>query len=193
VLFGGAFDPPHNGHVALARAAKERFGVDRLVILVSERPGHKTVRTPAEVRLRLARAAFPEDEVRVDPHARTIDLLRAGEWEQPLLLLGADQFVDFSTWKEPDAVLELARLAVGTRPGFARERLDAALSRLPRPERVVLFEFDPVPVASREVRDHAARGEPLDRLVPPAVADLIASERLYEEGPARSRARHGRR
>ena len=193
MLFGGAFDPPHNGHVALARAAKQRFGVDRLVILVSEQPGHKAVRTPAEMRLRLARAAFPGDEVRVDPHARTIDLLRAGEWEQPLLLLGADQFVDFPTWKEPDAVLELARLAVGTRPGFARERLDAALLRLSRPERVVLFECDPVPVASREVRAHAARGEPLDGLVPPTVADLIASECLYEEGPARSRARGGRR
>jgi nicotinate-nucleotide adenylyltransferase len=158
------------------------LGVDRLVVLVSVQPGHKAVPTPADIRLRLARSAFPEDEVRLDPHARTIDLLREGEWKDPLLLLGADQFVDFPTWKEPDAVLDLARLAVGTRPGFERERLDAVLEQLPRPDRVELFAFDPVPVASRDVRARAARGEAVDGLVPRAVAELIASERLYEGG-----------
>jgi len=186
VLFGGAFDPPHNGHVALALAARERFGVARLVVLVSTHPGHKAVTTPAEVRLRLARAAFPHDEVRLDPHARTIDLLREREWHDPLVLLGADQFVDFPTWKEPDGVLELARLAVATRPGFPRERLDEVLAALPRPERVEFFEIDPVPVASRDVRARASRGEPLGGLVPPAVADLIARERVYRGGARES-------
>ena len=180
VLFGGAFDPPHNGHVALARTARERFGPERLVVLVSAQPGHKAVTTPAEVRLRLARAAFPDAEVRLDPHARTIDLLREGEWHDPLLLLGADEFVDFPTWKEPDAVLELARLAVATRPGFDRERLDDVLARLSKPQRVQFFEIDPVPVASRDLRARAARGEPLDGLVPPAVAEVIARERVYD-------------
>jgi nicotinate-nucleotide adenylyltransferase len=73
-LFGGAFDPPHLGHVAVARAAKEELGIPRLVVLVAERPGHKEVHVPAQTRLELARAAFPGDEVRLDPNARTIDL-----------------------------------------------------------------------------------------------------------------------
>ena len=65
VLFGGAFDPPHVGHVAVARAARERFDPERFIVLVSESPGHKEVHSPVETRLELARAAFPDAEVRL--------------------------------------------------------------------------------------------------------------------------------
>jgi nicotinate-nucleotide adenylyltransferase len=177
-LFGGAFDPPHNGHVALARAAKERFGLP-LIVLVSEHPGHKAVDLPADVRLELARAAFPHDEVRLDRHARTIDLLRAERFPDPLFLVGADQFLDFLSWKEPQAVLELARLAVATRPGATRAGADEILRLLVHPERVVFFEIEPNLAASREVRALAAAGASLDELVPPAVAALIEERALY--------------
>jgi cytidyltransferase-like protein len=70
-LYGGSFDPPHLGHVSVAREAKERFGLERIVILVSADPGHKRVVTPGEARLELACAAFPGDEVVLDDHART--------------------------------------------------------------------------------------------------------------------------
>jgi nicotinate-nucleotide adenylyltransferase len=178
-LFGGAFDPPHDGHVALVRAAKERFAVPRVVVLVSECPGHKDVDLPADVRLELARAAFPDDEVRLDPYPRTIDLLRGERFDDPIFLVGADQFVDFLTWKDPEEVLELARLGVATRPGFDRGLLDAVLRGLDHRARVVFFDIEPNPVASREIRALAAAGAPLDGLVPPAVERLIAGRRLY--------------
>lgn len=178
-LFGGAFDPPHVGHVAVSRAAKERFDLLRLVVLVAERPGHKDVQCSAETRLELARAAFPDDDVRLDPYPRTIDLLRGERFDDPLFVIGADQFADFLSWKDPTAVLELTRLAVATRPGFARERLDAVLEELDRPERVLYFEIEPNAAASRDIRARAAAGEPLDGLVPPAVARLIEERGLY--------------
>jgi nicotinate-nucleotide adenylyltransferase len=178
-LFGGAFDPPHNGHVSLASAAKERFDLQRLIVLVSERPGHKDVELPADVRLELARAAFPDDEVRLDPFPRTIDLLRAETFDDPVFLIGADQFVDFLTWKEPEAVLELTRLAVATRPGFDRGLLDIVLRSLEHPERVLVFDIEPNPAASRDVRALASLGEPLGELVPPAVERLIRERGLY--------------
>jgi nicotinate-nucleotide adenylyltransferase len=180
-LYGGAFDPPHNGHVAVAQAAKERFGLPRLLVLVAESPGHKGTHLPAESRLELARAAFPDDDVRLDPYERTVDLLRESELDDPLFVIGADQFCDFLAWKEPDAVLGLARLAVATRPGFPRERLEAVLRRLEHPERVIFFGLDPNPAASRDVRALAAAGEPLDGLVPPAVARLIEARGFYRE------------
>jgi len=178
-LFGGAFDPPHDGHVALVRAAKERFALPHLVVLVSEHPGHKDVDLPADVRLELARAAFPDEDVRLDPYPRTIDLLRGERFDDPIFLVGADQFVDFLTWKEPEEVLELARLGVATRPGFDHGLLDAVLRGLDHRDRVVLFDLEPNPAASREIRALAAVGAPLDGLVPPAVGRLIAERRLY--------------
>lgn len=176
-LYGGAFDPPHNGHVALAAGAKRAFAIPRLLVLVSQNPGHKTTHSPADVRLELARAAFPDDDVRVDPYPRTIQLLRGERFDEPLFVLGADEFCDFLSWTEPDAILDLAELGVGTRPGFPRERLDSVLERLHRPERVHFFEIEPNRASSTAIR----AGEPPDGLVPPAVAALIRQRHLYTE------------
>jgi len=178
-LFGGAFDPPHLGHVAVVEAAKRAFGLPRLLVLVAAAPGHKGVEAPAEARLELARAAFPDEEVRLDPFPRTIELLRAEHFVDPLFVIGADQFCDFPAWHEPEAVLERTRLAVATRPGFPRAKLDAVLAALRQPERVLFFDVEPNPAASRDIRGLAAAGEPLDGLVPPAVAVLIEERGLY--------------
>jgi nicotinate-nucleotide adenylyltransferase len=179
ILYGGAFDPPHLGHVAVADAARERFGVERLVVLVSERPAHRAVLASAEDRLALARAAFPGDDVRLDPYPRTVELLRADRFDDPVFVIGADQFRAFLTWNEPEEVLERTQIAVATRPGFPRSELDAVLEQLDRPERVLFFEIAPNPAASTNVRARLAAGEPLDGLVPGAVARLIAERGLY--------------
>jgi nicotinate-nucleotide adenylyltransferase len=170
-LLGGAFDPPHVGHVALADAAERELGLDEIVVVVVADPGHKGVHAPAETRLELARLAFPGRDVVLDHHARTVDMLRDGPWRDPVFLVGADEYLDFRSWKEPDTVLELARLAVATRPGFVLP--------LPPPKRVLFFEIEPLPVSSREIRARIARGKTVDGLVPPAVADAIGGLGLY--------------
>ena len=177
-LLGGTFNPPHNGHVALAAAAEQRFGED-VVVLVAVRPGHKDVELDGDIRVQLARAAFPDLEVEPDPHARTVDLLQACRWRDPLFLIGADEFCDFLGWKDPEGVVARARLAVATRPGYPRDRLEVVLAKLSRPERVEFFEIEPLPISSRDIRERVAHGEPIDTLVPPAVAGLIESLGLY--------------
>ena len=67
-LLGGTFNPPHNGHLALARAAQEHFDFADLTVLVAERPGHKEVQLDGDTRLKLAQAAFPDYQVESDPH-----------------------------------------------------------------------------------------------------------------------------
>jgi nicotinate-nucleotide adenylyltransferase len=170
-LFGGAFDPPHVGHVALLQAARERFSPDEARVFVVAEPGHKDVAADAPSRLRLAQAAFPDADVQVDDHAYTVDMLRDLELEDPLFLIGADEWRDFATWKEPDEVLRLARLGVGTRAGVEQNEQASV--------RVTFFHFDSPPVSSRDIRTRVARGVPIDGLVPPPVADLIWDSGLY--------------
>jgi nicotinate-nucleotide adenylyltransferase len=181
-LFGGAFDPPHMGHVALARAALERFGLDRLVVLVVERPGHKGVDLPAAERLRLAHLAFAElarTTVMLEPEPYTVDALERGDWGEALFVVGADEFADFLAWKDPERVLDRVCVAVATRPGYPSERLERVLAELARPDRVKFFEIPAFPISSREIRARLADGEPVDGMVPEAVAREIQSAGLY--------------
>lgn len=175
-LFGGAFDPPHSGHVALVEAAKRELGLDRVVVIVAADPGHKRVDTPADVRLALTRAAFPDDEVVLDDHARTVDMLRAHpEWHGATFLIGADELVNFPSWKEPGEVLKLVRLGVATRPGHAAQLSDS--------ERMASFELEQ-PAASRDVRAMIEAGEDVRELMPPPVWDLIERDGLYLRQPS---------
>ena len=164
----------------MARGALDQLGLDRLVVLVSERPGHRAVVSPVDVRLDLARAAFadlPSTTVELDPHPWTVDLLRARpDFEDPVVIVGADQLAAFPTWREPEEVLRLARLAVATRPGVDIDALERALGALGAlRERVLRFAAGPVPVSSSELRARLAAGKPIDDLVPPAVTRLLAA------------------
>ena len=182
-ILGGVFDPPHDGHAALARAAVAELGLERLLVLVVADPGHKHAATPAATRLALARMAFPdlpEATVELYLHARTVDSL--AERRMPadtFFVLGADELSDFEGWKDPQRVLELVRLAVAMRPGVSRAGVDAVRHRLDAADRIVEFELEPLPISSSEIRARVARREPIDDLVPPAVAHEIARLGLY--------------
>jgi nicotinate-nucleotide adenylyltransferase len=192
-LLGGTFDPPHNGHVALARTAIGAIGLDWLVVVpVGEAP-HKPVGTDAETRFRLAEAAFadlPRTELsRVELErggpSYTVDTAAWAEREHGddvVFLLGADEFADFPTWREPNRILEHVRLAVATRPGIPHDRLEAVRAGLRHPDRVSFFELEPIPISSRDLRARVARGEAIDGLVPPAVVRVIDDVGLYRAG-----------
>ena len=188
-LLGGAFDPPHVGHLALAERAIEHFGLERLVVVVTGVPPHKKTRTDAETRFRLAKAAFAgHDRVELSRHeleragpSYTLETARwaAGEWGDVIFLVGADEFADFLLWRDPNGILEHVRLGVGTRPGYRREDLELVLASLERPERVEFFEIPPVPVSSREIRQRVVDSEGIGGLVPEPVAGLIEEFGLY--------------
>jgi nicotinate-nucleotide adenylyltransferase len=190
-VFGGAFDPPHCGHVALLQGALEHFGFGRLLVVTAGDPPHKAVATPAAVRVRLAELAFAEiprvemSSIEVKPGGPryTVDTLRRlGErYDDLTLLVGADQFAGFLSWRDPNGILELAGLAVASRPGRGEAEFRPILAALDRPERVAFFSILPHPISSREIRALVRSGVPIDGLVPVAVAAEIERLGLYRD------------
>ena len=123
----------------------------------------------------MARLTFAEltAHVELEEHRYTVDALEARDYGDAIFLIGADELADFPTWKEPERVLELARLGVAARPGYP----PATAS-----ERIELFELQPNGVSSSEIRARVRQGEPIEGLVLPEVAAYIAEYGLYRHG-----------
>jgi nicotinate-nucleotide adenylyltransferase len=198
-LLGGTFNPIHEGHLAIARAARVGLKLDSVVLVPAARPPHKahdTSLAPAEDRLamtRLAAASEPGLEVsgieleRTGP-SFTIDTVRAFLARDPgvelYFIIGCDTLPELATWRAARELLSLARFAVVARPG---RELEADLARFERDfgteaaravrERIVPME--PAAVSATEVRARVAGGKPIEGLVPGAVAEYIRAHRLY--------------
>lgn len=178
-VFGGRFDPPHAGHVAVAGAAMRQLHLDRLIVVPSRHPPHRDAgTTPPELRCRMAAAAFPGDRVEVsrielerDGPGYTVDTLEALAPEGRLFLIVGADHGDLPGWHMPDRVRELATVVVAPRPGFG-----------PAGPGVVELQMEPVDLASTPIREAIAHGEDPSELVPDAVASVIAAEGLYRGG-----------
>lgn len=202
-VLGGTFDPFHVGHLALARAARDELGLERVLVVPAAQPPHKPGRpvTPGDVRLAMVQAGIA-GEARLVASAieldragpsYTVDTLEglaaaeraAGREPDLTLILSAESFEGFRSWREPDRILSLARVAVAPRDGLLPP--DAAtIARLANgaTERVLPIPGPDVDVSASAIRRRVARGEPIEGLVPPAVAAVIASHRLYREPDA---------
>jgi nicotinate-nucleotide adenylyltransferase len=189
-LFGGSFDPPHLAHLALARAALDQLGLDRLVWMPAARSPHKAGRTPAAAAdrvamLRLLTAGEPRFEIderelhRPGP-SYTVDTLRALHAEHPgvawWLVLGQDQYARFDTWHDWRAILALAGLAVAARDG---EAIRPAPGLAGCPHALRRLEMPPLPHSATAARALSAAGEDVAALVGAPVARYIAHHHLY--------------
>ena len=174
-LLGGAFDPPHNGHVALADAAERQLGLERGRGRRRRRPGPQG-RPRSGARRGSSSRGWRSPAARscstIMPRTVGHAARRAGGTTRCFLSAPTSSSTS-GTWKEPERVLELARLGVGD-----ATRLSPCGRRPARSDRVLFFEIEPVPVSSREIREQVARGEPIDGLVPPAVAAAIGAKGL---------------
>jgi len=184
-VFGGAFDPIHNGHLAVARAAAERFRLDRVLFIPASRPPHKPAcHAPYADRFRMVKLAVegdPQFEVsRLEERAGrsysidTIEKVRA-QMAPPaelFFLIGADAFAEIGSWHRwRDVVREVVFLVV-SRPGH--------VYAVPPEARVERLDTVEVPVSSSEIRRKLAAGQPMVD-VPPQVLGYIAQRGLYRE------------
>ena len=190
-LYGGTFDPVHLGHLIVAEQACVELQLDRVLFVLSPNPPHKSAQaiTPAAQRLamlKLALAENPRFEVSTIELVRsgisyTIDTLRelrampAFAEAEFFLIIGADSFLEFHNWREPQAIIELAKLAVYARPGLdlsrAKPQFLQAASFLHGPQ---------IDISATEIRQRCATNASIRYLVLDVVHNYILDNHIYE-------------
>ena len=190
-IFGGTFDPVHDGHVIPVARAAERFGLERILWIPTRLSPHKGV-APTDARHRVAMVALalagrPDwalsfEELDREPPSYTVETLRALSArflrDELWLLMGTDALASFGRWKDPEEIVRLARVAAFHREPFVGEGL-----RVPPVEglekRLEVFDGGSFRISSTDLRDELGRGGNPAGRVPGPVAEYLTKHRLY--------------
>ncbi|MCC6464032.1 MAG: nicotinate (nicotinamide) nucleotide adenylyltransferase [Planctomycetes bacterium] len=197
-LLGGAFDPPHHGHLLVAAAVRRARNLDRVDLLVSGQSPHAQAKhNHADVTQRLAMARLAAGtqpglgvqdlETRRPGKSYSIDTIRELRTRQPrdefFFIVGGDMVADLPRWRSIGLLLKLVRFVPVLRPGFTMDVFeplraplgDAAVDSLQRE----LVAMPPTEISSTAIRAAAGQGRPWRHWVPAPVADYIEAEGLY--------------
>lgn len=192
-VFGGTFDPVHNGHLIMAQEAVVRLKLDRMLFVAANRPSHKRAPDLADVEHRIAmlrlatrgNAAFEVSRVEADRGGfsytvNTLETLRRSVRGDLYFLMGQDSLADFARWRDPDRILELARLVVFPRGEGDMPSLPPSLRR-----RVLYVKPPRVGISSTEIRRRFRRGLPVRYWIPDSVLGYMTRHGLYGTGTRR--------
>lgn len=198
-LYGGSFDPPHLGHLAVAREAARAFALDRVLFaptgrqpLKEEAPGAGYADRFAMVELLCEEEPELLFATALDtPHEDgspnyTVDVLRAVRHEGVSLfhIVGADSFLQLRQWREPDELLKLAEWIVVSRPGFSLSDLSSLELTSAQMGHVHLLETVHMDVSATQIRDRLAHGDPCLGALTLAVSTFIGLHGLYRKHPS---------
>jgi len=199
-LFGGTFDPPHRGHIAIARAAAEQFSFDKVLFAPTGKQPLKTNASGASYADRLAMVQLAIagerrfivsalDAPRADGTPNyTVDTLShlgnelavENASENTLFCItGADAFLDIRRWRQPELLLELAEWIVVSRPGFSFNDLSRVALTPLQSSHVHLMEGIAVDISATNLREALRSGQNVDADLPPGVGDYIRQHHLY--------------
>ena len=197
-ILGGAFNPPHIGHLVCAQEALLQLELESVLFMpVGEAPHRELENDPGpETRLEMVELAIEDDdrfagsrmEIDRDGPSYTSDTLRelhaAAPGDEHVLILGGDQAAALPEWHEPEQVLELAQVAVVERSNWSRNAVGIRVGRLKGAERIRYLDMPVIQVSSSSIRRRIAAGLPIRYLVPDRVASFIDSKDLYATASA---------
>ena len=192
-ILGGAFNPPHTGHLVGAQEALVQLELDKVVFMPVGRAPHRELQGDpgAEARLEMVELAIADDErfevsrAELDREglSYTADTLRDLVEQSPddelFLILGGDQAAALGAWHEPERVLSLATVAVVERPMWSRNAIGIKIGRLPGADRIRYLDMPILQISSSQIRRRVAEGRPVRYLVPERVARYIEENGLY--------------
>jgi nicotinate-nucleotide adenylyltransferase len=192
-ILGGAFNPPHVGHLVCAQEAVVQLELEKVVFMpVGQAPHRELSDDPgAEGRLEMVSLAVAGDDRfevsraeidRAGPSytADTLQELRSQAPDDELfLILGGDQAAALPRWHQPETVLSLATVAVVERSNWSRNAIGITIGRLPGAERIRYLDMPLMQISSSAIRRRVAAGLPIRYLVPDKVANHIGAKRLY--------------
>jgi nicotinate-nucleotide adenylyltransferase len=192
-VLGSAFNPPHLGHLALAQEALWQLGLDEVILVPTGEAPHKRIADDPgrELRMTMTRLAAAEDsrfsvsalEVEREGPSytyETLELLAKERGDTELVfVMGADAAVGLESWRNPERVVGLARIAVARRAGVSEAEVAAVVRSLGAEGRATMLEMPQFGVSSSAVRERAREGRPLRYLVPEPVARLIEERGIY--------------
>jgi len=192
-VLGSAFNPPHLGHLALAQEALWQLGLGEVVLVPTGHAPHKWIADDPgrEARMEMTRLAVVEDDrfsvsaLEVEREGpsytyETLEVLAEERADRELVfVMGADAAVGRESWRHPERVVELARIAVARREGVSDAEVDAVMRSLGREGRATMLAMPQFGVSSSAVRERAKQGRPLRYLVPQPVADYIEEKGIY--------------
>jgi nicotinate-nucleotide adenylyltransferase len=191
-LLGGTFNPPHLGHLVCASQALAALELDRVLLVPVHEPPHKAADSDpgVEHRVELCRRAVAGDErlavslvdAEIPGPSYTVDTLSRLHdrcpGDQLTFIVGGDMAFSLPTWREPEAILELAELGVAEREGVRRADIAERLADIGT-DKVRFFDMPRLDISSSQIRRMVAAGRPIRYLVPDAVADYIEQAGLY--------------
>lgn len=196
-LLGGTFDPPHNGHLAIADAARHALNLLQVLFIPARQPPHKLDEpvSPVEARVAMLERAlkgYPYFVMSLIEVGRagpsyTVDTLRELRAElapatELYFIMGMDSLYNLPTWHQPEEIVRLCKLAVLKRPGYTAD-LEALERQVPGVKRAVVFVRSPeISISSTEIEARVRSGKAIRALVPPGVAEYIDKHRLYRDG-----------
>lgn len=192
-LFGGTFDPIHNGHLKLAQFAKNRLELDRIICIPSGDPPHKTDKKVTEKHHRLAMVeeALKDTDIEISAweinrkeKSYSVDLIKHFAKEYPddelYFIIGADSFYDLPTWWHYRELLGLCRFVVVARPDTDKEALLTRFDGTEKPPRVFFLDDLLMDISSTKIREMVKEGKDISHLVPKPVVHYINNHGLYK-------------